>query len=79
MNQSIHPQEIKLGIYKHYKGGIYKLHFIATHSETLEKLVIYEQIKGDHVGSIWARPLSMFKEDVEWEGKTVKRFTYIKE
>ena len=52
---------------------------------SLKKLVIYEMIEDTRPGrtygpgSIWARPLTMFKENVEWEGKTVKRFTCIKD
>lgn len=84
MHQPTQPQEIKPGIYKHYKGGIYRVRFIATHSETLEKLVVYEMIEDTRPGrtygpgSIWVRPLTMFTENVEWEGKTVPRFAQIK-
>lgn len=44
------------GIYQHYKGGLYKVIGIASHSETLEKLVIYISLT-NHL--LWARPLSM--------------------
>ena len=74
-------KEIKPGIYKHFKGGKYKVLQIANHSETLEKFVIYEvlyECRTYGKGSIWARPLDMFKEDVEVNGKTVPRFKFIK-
>lgn len=63
------------GIYKHYKGNMYKVLYIAKHSETLELLVVYQQLYGDL--SIWVRPYEMFLEDVEYNGKIVKRFELI--
>lgn len=68
---------IKKGIYRHYKGKEYELLYIANHSETLEKMVVYKALYGD--GEIWVRPLSMWDEKVEVEGKTVSRFTFIKD
>ena len=68
---------IKKGIYRHYKGKEYELLYIANHSETLEKMVVYKALYGD--GQIWVRPLSMWDEKVEVEGKTVSRFTFIKD
>lgn len=62
----------KKGIYRHYKGKRYELLDIATHSETLEQMVVYRQLYGD--GSVWVRPLSMWSELVEYEGGTVARF-----
>ena len=51
------------GIYRHYKGNYYLVEDIATHSETLEKMVVYRALYGDT--SLWVRPLSMFTEPVE--------------
>lgn len=53
-------------IYKHYKGNLYLVLEVATHTETDEKLVIYCNIKNK--SQIWARPLDMF-EDVLPNGK----------
>lgn len=64
---------LKKGIYKHYKGNKYELLHIATHSETLEKMVVYKALYGE--GDIWVRPLSMWDEKVLVDGKYVKRFT----
>jgi hypothetical protein len=44
------------GIYQHYKGDLYTLLSVARHSETLEELVVYQNIQGD----VWVRPLEMF-------------------
>jgi len=51
-------------IYEHYKGGTYKIICLSVHTETQEKLVIYKSI---NFGSIFARPLEQFLEDVEIE------------
>ena len=66
----------KPGIYKHYKGNKYELLYVANHSETLEKMVVYKALYGD--GDIWVRPISMWDELVEVNGERVERFTYIK-
>ncbi len=64
------------GIYKHYKGHIYKVVGLATHRETLEELVLYQLVKGKDT-KIWARPKIMFTEKVVVEGKKVHRFAHI--
>ncbi|UWG97090.1 DUF1653 domain-containing protein [Dehalobacter sp. DCM] len=56
--------------YQHFKGGIYEYLFTAIHSETDEKLVIYKNAKG----IIFARPYTMFFENVMHEGRIVPRF-----
>ena len=66
---------MKKGIYKHYKGNMYELLYIANHSETLEKMVVYKALYGDE--EIWVRPASMWSEEIEINGKTVKRFELV--
>lgn len=66
---------LKPGIYQHYKGNQYEVLGVALHSETLEELVIYKALYGE--GLIWARPLSMFLETVQVEGKEIERFRFV--
>lgn len=66
---------IKTGIYKHSKtGNLYKVHFIAKHTETLENMVIYEALYDNKMSKFWARPVSMFEDIVEVNGQNVPRF-----
>ena len=62
-------------IYKHYKGNLYQVIEVATHSETQEELVVYRTLYGDY--SMWVRPLGMFQELVSFEGEQVPRFRFI--
>lgn len=68
---------IKMGKYRHFKGGEYEVIGIAKNSETLEETVVYKALYDN--GGLWVRPLSMWEEEVTREGKTFKRFTYIGE
>ena len=52
-------------IYRHFKGNLYRVLAIATHSETDEKLVIYQALYGE--GGIFARPYDMFASQVDRE------------
>jgi len=65
--------EIKLGKYRHFKGGIYEVVGLAKHSETLEELVAYY----DSERQLWVRPKEMFLEQVERSGKKFPRFEFI--
>ncbi len=72
--------DLKLGKYQHFKGGIVEALYIASHSETLEKFVVYKALYDCRTygkGSVWIRPLKMFKENVVVDGKKVPRFKYI--
>ena len=70
-------ENIKLGKYRHYKGNLYEVIGFATHSETLEPMVIYKALYGDY--SIWVRPASMWNEIVQIDNQSIARFTYIEE
>jgi hypothetical protein len=71
--------QIQKGLYEHYKGKRYEVIDIAIHTETQETLVIYKALyKGDFPeGTLWARPLAMFKEAVPVNGCLVPRFRYL--
>ena len=69
--------EIRLGRYRHFKGGEYEVIGIAHHSETMEDMVVYRALYGE--GDLWVRPVSMWDEDVVRDGVTYKRFTLIEE
>ena len=69
-------QSIPQGIYRHYKGSLYQVLHTAQHSETQEELVVYRCLYGEY--GVWVRPLSMFSETVEVEGKHVPRFELTK-
>jgi len=68
---------IKPGIYKHYKGALYKVIGTAQHSETEEWVVYYQELYGEY--GYWVRPLDMFKQSVMIDGKSGLRFEMLKE
>ncbi|HUD02110.1 MAG TPA: DUF1653 domain-containing protein [Rhabdochlamydiaceae bacterium] len=67
--------QLPLGIYQHYKGNRYEVLGVGRHSETHEEMVIYRGLYGAH--DFWIRPLSLFIDTVNWEGKTIPRFTIL--
>ena len=70
-------ESIKPGRYRHFKGKEDEVLGVARHSETEEELVVYRALYGDF--GLWVRPVSMWNETVERDGKTFRRFTYIGE
>ncbi|MFA5086806.1 MAG: DUF1653 domain-containing protein [Candidatus Paceibacterota bacterium] len=77
MSNHIENVMLKLGKYKHYKGNEYEVIGVAKHTETLEEFVVYRALYGDR--DLWVRPLEMFTEEVEFEGRLVPRFEYVGE
>lgn len=51
------------GIYRHFKGNIYKVLYLAKDSETLEDLVVYQDTSNET--KIWVRKLDMFLSKVD--------------
>lgn len=60
------------GLYRHYKGGSYQVIGTARHSETDEQLVVYRCLYDND--SLWVRPLAMFLDTVNVDGRQVPRF-----
>jgi hypothetical protein len=71
---------IRIGKFRHYKGKEYQVIGVARHSETREKLVVYKALYEDKEfgkEALWVRPLEMFFEEVEVDGKKVARFEFV--
>ena len=69
--------ELKPGLYRHFKGNLYRLLYVAKHSETLEDMVVYQALYGEM--GIWGRPASMWNEHVERDGYCGPRFYPVEE
>ena len=69
--------EIKPGIYRHFKGNMYRVIGMTHHSETMEDMVVYQALYGEM--GLWVRPRHMFTETVERDGKTFPRFEFVEE
>jgi len=69
--------ELKPGLYRHFKGNLYRLLCVAKHSETLEPMVVYQALYGEQ--GIWVRPASMWNEPVDRDGYCGPRFYPVEE
>ena len=64
------------GRYRHFKGGVYEVLFVARDSEAPKRrFVVYKSAEGE----IWARPLEMFLEHVERASYSGPRFVRAEE
>lgn len=52
------------GIYKHFKGTLHKVLYLAKDSETLKEVVVYTH---EDTGEVWTRDLDMFLSEVDHE------------
>jgi hypothetical protein len=72
--------KLKIGKYQHSKtGNFYKVIGLAKHSETIEDLVVYECLYDNPKSMLWLRPLKMFLEEVEIDGKKMPRFKFVED
>ena len=60
------------GLYRHYKGGEYRVLGTVRHSETLEPMTLYQALYGTR--GLWVRPAAMFVESVVVDGIAQPRF-----
>jgi hypothetical protein len=63
---------IPKGRYRHCKGNEYEVIENAKHSETLEPMVVYRALYGEH--GVWVRPAEMWNEIIEKDGRKIRRF-----
>lgn len=69
--------ELKPGLYRHFKGNLYRLLYVAKHSETLEPMVVYQALYGEM--GIWVRPAAMWSEHVDRSDYSGPRFYPVEE
>lgn len=50
-------------LYKHFKDKMYQIVAVATHSETKEKMVVYQGLYGNY--EVYVRPYDMFMSEVD--------------
>jgi hypothetical protein len=71
---------MQVWIYKHYKWKFYEVLWVAKHSETLKDFVVYKALYDSEEfweNALWVRPLEIFLEKINIDGKEIARFEYI--
>lgn len=69
--------DIKPGKYRHFKGNCYEVIGVGHHSETMEEMVVYRALYGEH--GLWVRPAAMWTETVDRDDYHGPRFQYMGE
>ena len=69
--------DIRPGKYRHFKGNEYEVVGVASHSETMEPMVVYRALYGE--GGLWVRPAAMWTEWVDRDDYHGPRFVYMEE
>ena len=64
---------VEPGIYRHFKGNLYRVIGMARHSETGEEMVVYQALREG--GGLWVRPAAMWNETVDRDRYHGPRFT----
>ena len=54
---------VQPGLWRHFKGNLYRVHGTALHSETGEEMVVYQALYGER--DTWIRPYTMFASEVD--------------
>ena len=65
------------GLYRHYKGQLYRVLASVRHSETQEPMTMYCALYGEY--GLWVRPAAMFNEEIEVDGQRRRRFARVGE
>ena len=68
---------LRPGRYRHFKGNEYDVIGVARDSESEQEFVVYRALYGER--GLWIRPLSMFTEEIERDGRREPRFTFIED
>lgn len=76
MSENLPPlMETPKGLYRHYKGGMYRVLGTVRHSEDLQPMTLYQALYGDQ--GLWVRPAAMFADVAEFNGQVQPRFTRV--
>jgi hypothetical protein len=65
---------MRMKIYRHYKGGLYRLLYEALREDDETLMAVYQSLED---GCVWVRPWTEFKGVVEVDGLYQSRFKFI--